>query len=205
MTNRPDTSESAPMAHAVNPLPLAQPVAPPTERVEELRYAGYGELGFWRDGKLLGFRRGVLIPAQRCFKCNEPSVGKPLQRKLTWHHPLIYLTIFAGLIIYVIVALIVRKSAVVRVGLCSKHRNQQRIVVAVSAILILSIIPMLFVAVQVTNGAPYGILGLLLFIAGLFVYLIGGQVVTPKLIDEQIILVKGAGMPYLESFPPARA
>lgn len=205
VTNDTDTSGFPPVAQAVDIAPLAHPVAPPTEPIENLQYAGYGSLGIWREDKTLAFRKGHVIPAQRCIKCAEPSVGKPVKRKLSWHHPAIYAVLLISPVIYVIVALIVRKTAIVHVGLCRRHRNRQRMVVASTAILCLSMIPLSYAAFTIRNGELLSILGIFLLLIGLIVYVVAGQIVMPKQIDDHVVRMKGVGEPYLASFQNARA
>src|SRR5690349_16062585 len=76
--------------------------------------------GIWRDGNRLVMYKGATLP-DRCVHCNEPANGRRLKRTLYWHHPLIYLVVLAGVLVYVIVALVVRKRAVVMIGMCDRH------------------------------------------------------------------------------------
>jgi len=61
----------------------------------------------------------------RCVICNEPGQHR-LARKLWWHPPGYYALICVGWIIYLIVALIVRKSAAFEIGLCDAHAGRRR-------------------------------------------------------------------------------
>jgi hypothetical protein len=73
----------------------------------------------------------VVIPVQgavfppRCVVCNSPSNHR-LRRKLYWHPPGYYALICIGALIYVVVALIVRKNAEFEVGLCDQHSGRRR-------------------------------------------------------------------------------
>lgn len=210
MDGKNDGFESAPpMAAPIDSVPLAHPIAGDAGQVQELQYAGYspGFAAIWREGKILAFRRGVQLPPQRCFKCNAPSDGRPLRRKLSWHSSAIYLLLLLmfllgliGLIIYAVVAFIVSKKEVVHVGLCSNHRTKRRMILAASWIMCLSIVPFFALAFNTNNGPIFVTLGLVFFIGGLVVYLVGGQVVTPKQIDDEVVRIRGAGRPFLESF-----
>lgn len=208
MPDAQDLTGFQPVATPANAVPVARPLPTSPDHIQELRYVGYADpnmLGFWREGQVLAFRKHLQIPPQRCFKCNEPSVGKPIKRSLYWHHPAIYLSLLLGLLTYVIVALIVRKTAVVRIGLCEKHRRQHRIVIITTAVSLLAIVPLSIAAAYV----PYGgtllvLLGLFLFIFGLVFYLLAGQLVTVKQIDDDIVRIKGAGHEYLGGFQLAQ-
>jgi hypothetical protein len=74
----------------------------------------------WRSDKLLVAAPGAELP-DRCVKCNAPAGGRRLKRTLYYHHPAIYLLLLCNLIIFAIVALIVRKRAVLQIGLCEHH------------------------------------------------------------------------------------
>src|SRR5262245_52282652 len=103
------------------PNPYAPPKYQPND---DPRLIGTGE-GIRREGDLVVIPVfGVRFP-NRCVVCNEPSV-KRLQRKLYWHHQAIYSLICAGILIYAIVALIVRKAAHFEIGLCEAHVKRRR-------------------------------------------------------------------------------
>ena len=70
-------------------------------------------VGGWRDGDLLVISEGAKLP-DRCVKCNQPAEGYLLQRKLNWHEPTWYLLVIISPLLYIIVALIIRKKAIVR-------------------------------------------------------------------------------------------
>jgi hypothetical protein len=57
--------------------------------------------------------------------CNA-AAHKRLKRKLFWHAPGYYALICVGALIYVIVAMIVRKSAAFEVALCELHAIRRR-------------------------------------------------------------------------------
>lgn len=80
--------------------------------------------GAWREGDLCVVPRlGGEMP-DRCVVCNRDTDFK-LRRTLWWHPPGYYLLICAGWLVYIIAALIVRKSATVEVGLCEEHRRRR--------------------------------------------------------------------------------
>jgi hypothetical protein len=71
--------------------------------------------GVWRDQSKMVVSKGALL-ADRCVKCNAPATGPRLKKKLSWHHPAIFILIFVALLIYLIVAMILRKTAVLELG-----------------------------------------------------------------------------------------
>jgi hypothetical protein len=77
-----------------------------------------------RKGKLL------VMPLQtpfedRCVKCNHPANGYRLKRDLSWHHPGLYCLVFSP-IIYLIVALCVRKTTQIHIGVCETHLQKRK-------------------------------------------------------------------------------
>ncbi|MFQ5502551.1 MAG: hypothetical protein ACE5EQ_09665 [Phycisphaerae bacterium] len=185
------------------PIPVDMP-APPSPEVEPetLTYAGFSSssIGIWRQGKLLVMRKGLRLPTERCVICGEQAVGRPLKRHLSWHHPAIYLTILVGLLIYVIVALIVRKTAVVYVGLCPVHRKRRRWVIVVCWLMVLATVPIIWLSVELDEPGLV-VLAALSFIAGLVVFLAGARVVTPYRIDDHNVWIRGVGPAYLDALP----
>ena len=59
--------------------------------------------------------------------CNEPAQGFGYVKKMGWHSPWLFLLILAGLFVYLIVALVVHRSAKVRVALCPRHRRRRQV------------------------------------------------------------------------------
>ncbi len=192
--------EARPLSASPSPDATAQPSAgaPP----EVLGYAGLDGVrtAAWRRGKQVVLLKNAALPF-RCVKCNSPAEGKPLRRNFSWHHPAIYLTIFIGLLGYVIVALCVRKTARISFGLCPRHRAQRAWGVAMSWLFILGCFGLVACAALFDNLAFTG-LGLLSLILGLAIYLVAAQPLTPSRIDDQWVWLRGAGKDYLDSLPP---
>jgi len=80
--------------------------------------------GPWREGKNLVVARGGPLP-DCCVKCGAAATGV-LRRTLTWHHPALYALILVSILIYVIVALIVRKTAKLQLPVCSTCASRRR-------------------------------------------------------------------------------
>lgn len=155
--------------------------------------------GAWRDGNALVMHKQGDLP-DRCVRCNAPANGIRLKRDLSWHHPAIYLIILAGLLIYVIVALIVRKTAKIEVGICKRHRSRRRIGIAVAWLMALLGIATFFLTTE-QHAWPV-IVGLLLILLSLIVGMIASRVVTPKKIDDSYVWLTGVHPDYLAQLPP---
>lgn len=96
------------------------PYAAPKATLEKA--AGYQD-GMWRDGKVLIMRQGAAFP-HRCIKCNRRATGPLRKRTVYWHPAWVYLLLVLRFLPYLIVALIVRKKAVVELPLCERHQKR---------------------------------------------------------------------------------
>lgn len=137
---------------------------------------------------------GAAFPP-RCVVCNERT-GTRLKRRLFWHPQGYYALIFIGWLIYVIVAMMVRKRADVEMGLCGKHLARRR-----NGILIgwLGSIACFVAAVALAGNYPLiAILCGLAFFACVIAGVIMVRVVTPKRIDQQFAWLKFA-RPFTDS------
>jgi double zinc ribbon protein len=121
-------------------------------------------------GNVLVVPRDSVLPAL-CVKCGNTPNEPWVRITFSWHHPGYYFLIISP-IIYVIVALIVRKRIKVSIPLCKTHKSIRRKRLWIAAILLIGCIPLpAALAVYVGNDAA-GIvsawLGIGMFIAGLF-------------------------------------
>jgi hypothetical protein len=160
-----------------------------------------GEVRVWRDGKDLIMLHDASLAA-RCVKCNEPAQDPTKVRTLYWHHPAIYLVILANLIVYVIVAMIVRKKADVDPGLCVRHKKKRTLAITFGWFGVLVGIGSVFAAAASEEPSPgLLLLGVLLFFVSI---LVGGRmarIVYAKKIETQLVRLRGCGEEYLASHP----
>ncbi len=158
-----------------------------------------GTEGLWRDGKVLVLRPGSPLPP-RCVKCNEPAELPLKPRKVYWHQPWVYILLLNPLV-YAIVALILRKHAVLAPGLCSLHRQRRRLGIA------LGWGGSLFALGLMYLGATQEIFALVVFgLAALLGAVITGVILAPlpnpERIDQDFVRLKGCGQAFLESLTP---
>jgi len=162
----------------------ANPYSPPKAALEAHAHGEY-----WRDGKNVMCRPGSTLPP-RCVKCNEPALQPMKARKLYWHHSAWYLFVFVNIVIYVIVAMIVRRKAVVTYGICAKHRNRRWLFIAIGwggvALGVLLIL---------ANAAVALILMLVAMLTGLF----GSRLAYPTRITKEEVRLGGCGEAFLDS------
>jgi hypothetical protein len=160
------------------------------------------EGGVWRDGPLLVMTKGAALP-DHCLKCNLPTGGWTLKRKLMWHPPYWYLLILFNLIIYAIAAMIVRQTATVMVPLCEQHRRRRRRMIALAWVLVLSGVAAIVVGASYPDLAGPGVLAaLVLFFAGLLTGAFGTQTAVPKRIDKRLVWLQKVHPEFLADLPP---
>ncbi|MBN2182493.1 MAG: zinc-ribbon domain-containing protein [Sedimentisphaerales bacterium] len=161
----------------------------------------------YRMGNTMVMQRNARLP-DRCVKTNSTENLQVKRITLRWHNPLLYLTILAGLLVYVIVALVCTKKATIEVPMSRKILTRRLIfVLATWACVFLGIFGFGYVII-VSDSASYSnnndliiLFSILMFIAAPIVYLIGGRIITASQIDDYYIWVKGVNWEYLSEFP----
>jgi hypothetical protein len=181
----------------VAPIPPALPYATPFAASPVIT----------RVNNLLIVPREVTLPP-RCVFCNEPAEQPMKKFSYNWHPQLLYfLILFPGLLIYAIVALIVRKTGKAYVGLCPKHASSRRKKIAISTITVIGSVVLLifgisFAASNRSSDATTGMIIVLFGVIGIIVGAVIGtqsRVLSPTLIDKQYMHLKGAREPFLAS------
>ena len=154
----------------------------------------------WREGKKVVAHSQTSLPA-RCFKCNHDVTTPPLTRKLYWHPVGYYVLLFFNIIIYAIVAMIVRKRATLDVYLCDQHLQRRKyFLIGGWSGAFLGLI-MGFVAIAFNIGW-LGLMGIILFLGAIIAGVAGGQVVRTTRIKGDTVWLAGSGKEFLASLPP---
>ncbi len=157
------------------------------------------QAGLWRDGSLLVMSKQAALPPA-CVKCNQ-SVGQAdFKKKLYWHHPALYLLLLPSWLVYVVVALCVRKTATVYLGLCDNHRTQRRYIIAVCWLLALLGMAGIAGAMKMGDSMPV-MLGALSILASLVVYCAAVPVVAVQKMDDHYIWLKKINPNLLAQLP----
>ena len=159
-----------------------------------------------RDGKLLLVRGNGAFP-NRCIRCNEPGNSYRLTRTVSWHHPMLYLLILLGGIVYFIVASGERKSVRIRYSLCPKHVRVRRAVLLVAWLEVLAGVGLMAYAIGKLEIWP----GAIVVIAGVFIVIIAyffGTFAGADVEGQNGSIVAGqhsagAGPEFLASLPAA--
>lgn len=159
-----------------------------------------GEGGVWRDKQTIVMGPRAVLP-DRCVKCNAVTPGPKLKRQLYWHPAWVYATILLNLLIYLVVALIVRKRATVEVALCPQHRQSRWIHIAIAWTLVLGGGAGIVLGANDQDLAILIGLGILAILAGIVWGVVGARIVFARRIDPQWVKLGGAGRPFLASLP----
>lgn len=160
-------------------------------------YGGGG--GVWRDGRTLIMQKTARMP-DRCIKCGVDANGSNLRKTLRWHHPALALLILAGVLIYLIVALIVRKSATVEISLCEDHLRKHRVAVVGSWLIFLAGIAFMVLAIGTESGGS-ALFGLLLLFGSAISAATWARVVSVKKIDDYYVMLRGIDESFLDLLP----
>jgi len=132
----------------------------------------------------------------------RPSSGNFLTKTFRWHSRWLYLLIFIGLIVYVIVALIVQKKARISFPLCTEHRLwRTRMGIATAALLIGSIPASFLLAALGADGGWIALTAVMMALAGLVTLGLLGGSFSPVYIDNNLSKFKGAGGDFLALLP----
>jgi hypothetical protein len=156
--------------------------------------------GTWRDGAVLVLSRDASLPS-RCIKCNEPAAEPTKARKVYWHSSWIYLLVLLNILIYALVAIIVRKKAVVAPGLCSVHKRHRRVGIAVAWTVLLAGLALLCIGVSKGDSAGVGG-GIILMLVSALVGVLVSRILRANRIDAKYVRLKGCGSAFLDSMPP---
>lgn len=157
------------------------------------------EVSVWRDGRTVVTLHDASLP-DRCVKCNAPADPPTKERALYWVHPAVYLLIFAGGLILLIVYLVVRKKADVNPGLCDAHKKRRLGALAYGW---LGFFGGFLLAILGGSGNSGGavLLGLFLMVSAIVVGMIWGRLVHVKKITKDEVRLGGFSSDYLDDLP----
>ena len=172
---------------------LMKGTAPP----EQVR----GNVTAWRDNRVMILLPDAALP-HRCIKCNEPADEPTKARKVYWHNPWLYLLLLFNVLIFAIVAMGVRKKAIVSPGLCAYHKKRRRNVIALAWFGVVAGLILNYIGMSSSAGVWGVLVGTLVVLGSIVFGMVRGRVVIPTRIDKDYVRLKGCGEPYLESLPP---
>ena len=159
----------------------------------------------WRTrSSLVVSRQNAHLP-DRCVKCNSPVEGWRLRRRMYWHPGWVYLTILAGIPVYVILALVLRKNADVRIGICRRHRKRRRWIIALGWLgTIVTAAGFLYGVSRIGMIRDAGLIAVVSFFAFVLVAiaaLVLARTVYPTKMDDHFVWIKGVHRTFLAELP----
>jgi len=155
--------------------------------------------GMWRTKKQLVTCSEKPFP-DRCVRCNAPANGYRLKRTLYWHPPAYYLLILLNLLIYALVAAFIRNKAIVRIGLCEKHRVRRRWGILVCSVGVAGGIGLIVAGAMEGSGAAI-LAGIGLLLGGAIYGGFTGARVSPAKITKENVWLKGVNKEFLAELP----
>jgi hypothetical protein len=183
--------------------------AGPAGQAQVLGYSGGGGGPFlpgapvWREGKKILVASGSHLPDQ-CVKCGQPGNGKPVRKSFSWHEQWVSFLVLLSPIVYLIVAMVMRKQGKLTYSLCQRHVASRRNAMLVSGGVALLAIPMFFIGGSERDLVGLIPLGIVVLIGGLIALLITARTLTPTKIENNYLWLKGAGEGFLSRLPPSR-
>jgi hypothetical protein len=154
----------------------------------------------WRDRKRVVTYDKSALPA-RCYKCNEPVAGQPLKRKLYWHPALYYILVPISILLYAVVAIIVRKRASVEVYLCPAHAQRRKYFLIGTWIGIVFTLVLGFAGILNNINWLIGIAAIL-FLVAIIIGITSATLARALRIKGDTVWMGGAGPEFLASLPP---
>lgn len=164
----------------------------------------YSPISIWRSGKQLKIHRDAILP-ERCVKTNKPTKGQTLKRTLSWHSPFLYFLLFQPFL-YLIVALCIRKTAIINIGVSNEILAQRK--KAIFGSWVLGILGLALFVLGCSHSESSGaiiVLGIISIIAGFIWAALRATLVSAGRIDDQYVWIKGVNENYLAEFPDVNA
>lgn len=165
--------------------------------------------GLWRQGKLLVLHKNAPLP-DVCLKSNQPATRR-LKRNLSWHHPAIALSILAGVLIYIILAVVLTKRATIYMALTDEWFGIRRKRIAIALGIVLLSVAVGVGAIAMAAGAERGEGGglicfaffaaMVLFFAGIIYGNYAARLVRPACITDQYVYLVGVHPDFLAKLP----
>ena len=184
--------------------PETNPYAAPTMGPAILpSHSDFSNAIFQKNGALIVHKNAQL--PDRCIKSNEPTQSK-LKRALYWHHPALYLLILLHILVYVVVALIVRKSAVLWIPIEDRFKKARiRNIMIAWLLFFLGIGSLTAGLIAMDSQSPISWILILLcpvlMLTAALIGIYGCRIVYPKRIDGQYVWLKGVSAEFLSEFP----
>ena len=146
--------------------------------------------------------RGASLPAN-CVKCGA-TAELPWRKKFYWHPSWVYIFVVLNLLIYVLIAILVRKKMELNVPLCEVHHGERKRYNILAAVMLLGCVPVgITIGFLFAGGeGPGWAVGTIMFVTGLVFLLRSNNYMSARKIDEQGGVFRGAKEPFLQLLSP---
>jgi hypothetical protein len=125
-----------------------------------------------------------------------------VERVYYWHNPALYLVILAGVLVYLIVALIVRKSIRVRIPLCAHHAKRRSTGITIGLVLVVAGIADIFILNRFdVDGGIIALVTFALILTGIIFLAVMASPIRPRFIDQFRGEFIGFSPAYLQNIP----
>lgn len=155
--------------------------------------------GIGRRGNLLIIGKFANLP-NRCVKCNGAADAPPLTKNMQWYPPWTYLLLLLGVLPFILIALVMGKKASVTLPLCTVHRKQRSTAIAIGWLGSMGGLFLLFLAASMESGF-LALLGFIAFFGAIIYGIVKAPLVTPALINDTHVHLKGVHRDYLANLP----
>jgi hypothetical protein len=147
-----------------------------------------------------------------CMRCGEPATNYR-DKKFQWHPPWVAITILAGLLVYIILAIILTKRMIVSAPLCDRHRYHWAKRTTFILLGLLAVIVGVVVAAIVSSSPRNQDLIPIVWLGELVVFLVWlvGTIVAvvtqigPREITDRTITLKGVCDAFIDAVDEDRA
>jgi len=173
------------------------PAGPPPLRTEPASRPSADSA--WLEGKDLVIRQSAPVLPATCIKCGRPANHR-IRSKLYWHSPWLYLTILINILVYLIIAVIVRKTITLEVPICDEDRSRRRrfLWLGGASLVVGAVAP---IALLNADQGAFAVVAILLFVVVAVVFFAKARLLTPRYIDAEIAKVRGPCDSFLQQFP----
>jgi len=155
--------------------------------------------GLWRQGNALVMHKAAPLP-DICLKSNGKATRR-LPRSLSWHHPAIFILVVISPLIYIIVALILRKTATIQLPLTDEWYARRRWRMLVAWLIFFACVALFVLGcmlVEHNDAAGFLLAGSIFGSLGAAIYgLMACRLVSPQRITDQYIWLKGVHPDFL--------
>lgn len=154
---------------------------------------------YWRENDLLVTDLHAVLPP-RCIKCGALARLPMKEHTYQWHHRALLLVLVLNLVIYAVIAAIVRKRAKVTAGLCDAHTARRTRDIRIAWGAALAGLVMVIAAVSADWGwlaACGGVVMVGAYIGGAMV----ARTLMPVRIDARRAMLKGCAPAFLHQLP----